>query len=303
LLLMAKSEALEIRTLRANELPAVHELVLDAFAVYPVPMRPTLAQLEALLARRGADWSVSFGAFHEGKLVGAAMTAVDEWPALHMGAYAVITAVRHGWQGRGVLTAMFEWLSLALDRRRVTQMQLEVLIDNPRARRAYERLGFDSERHLFCFELPLLERPQRFREQLSFDVFEAEAAVAAQDRHASLWTSFWSLTPAWTGSTWTVKRTESRVVFEAKWDGELVGYAIVEPHSGELLQLAVSAKHRRKGIGTELIRACQERADRPTLKVLNVDDSADQGVTIAFLRRLGGEMTAVQLELVLHRIS
>src|SRR5690606_30261272 len=173
---MAKPAALEIRTLRSTEVAAVHELVLDAFAVYPVPIRPTLAQFESMLARRGADWSVSFGAFRDGTLVGATLTAIDEWPALHMGAYNVISAVREGWQGRGVLTALFEWLSLALDRRQVTQMQLEVLIDNPAARRSYERLGFDSERHLFCFELPRLERPQRFREQLGFNVYEGPAA-------------------------------------------------------------------------------------------------------------------------------
>lgn len=301
---MSKSAAaLEIRTLRANELPAVHELVLDAFAEYPVPMQPTLAQFESMLIRRGADWTVSFGAFESDRLIGAAIIAIDEWPALHTGAYALLTAVRQGWQGRGVLTALFEWLSLALDRRGVTQMQLEVLIDNPRARRSYERLGFDSERHLFCYELPRLERAQRFREQLGFDVFEGQAATEVQERHASLWASFWTITPAWTGSTWTVKRTESRVVFEATWNGELVGYAIVEPCSGELLQLAVSPDHRRKGIGTELVRACQERADRPTLRVLNVDDSGDRGVTVAFLRRLGATLTAVQLELVAHRIA
>jgi GNAT superfamily N-acetyltransferase len=295
--------ALEIRTLRASELPLVHELVLDAFAVYPVPMRPTLAQFEAMLRRRGADWSVSFGAFHEGTLVGAAMTAIDEWPALHTGAYAVITAVRQGWQGRGVLTALFEWLSLALDRRQVTHMQLEVLIDNPRARRAYERFGFDTERHLFCFELPRLTRPQRFREQLGFAVFEGEAAVAAQNQRGDVWTSFWSLLPAWTASTWTVQRTRSRLVFEARWEDELCGYAVLEPKTAELMQIAVAPDHRNKGIATELIRACQQHIRGPALRVLNVDDGADRGVTIAALRRLGATMTAVQLELVLHRIS
>jgi ribosomal protein S18 acetylase RimI-like enzyme len=278
-------------------------LVLDAFAVYPVPLELTRAEFEAMLARRGADWSVSFGAFRDGLLVGATLTAIDEWPALDMGAYNVISAVRRGWQGRGVLSALFEWLSLALDRRGVTRMQLEVLIDNPHARRTYERLGFDTERHLFCFELPRLERPQRFREQLGFNVFEGQHASEAQARHESLWASFWSLTPAWTGSSWTVKRTDSRVVLEASWNREVVGYAVLEPHSGELLQLAVSAEHRRKGIGMELVRACQERADRPMLRILNVDDGGDRGVMIAFLRELGAVMTAVQLELVLHRIA
>ncbi len=300
---MAKPEALEIRTLRAAELPAVHELMLDAFAVYPIPIRLSLAEFEALLTRRGVDWGASFGAFQDGRLIGVIMTAIDDWPALHIGAYAIVTGVRRGWQGRGVLSAMFEWLSLALDRRGVTQMLLEVLIDNPQARRAYERFGFDSERHLFCFELPLIERPQRFCEELSFAVFAGEDAVDVHARHAGLWPSFWSLTPAWTGSSWTVKRTATRVVTEASWDGVLVGYAVVEPRTGELLQLAVDGKHRRRGIGTELIRASQQHADRPTLRILNVDDGGDRGVTIAFLRALGAQLTAVQLELVLHRIS
>jgi GNAT superfamily N-acetyltransferase len=300
---MAKALALEIRALRETELPQVHELVLHAFAVYPVPMQPSIEQLASLLERRGVDWASSFGAFHEDRLVGVTMTAVDEWPALHTGAYAIITAVRRGWQGKGVLTALFEWLSLALDRREVTQMQLEVLIDNPRARRAYERLGFDAERHLFCFELPRLTQPQRFREQLSFDVFEGEAADEAQTARGEVWHSFWSLLPAWTGSTWTIKRTRSRLVFEARWADEVCGYAVLEPESAELMQIAVAPDHRRKGIATELIRACQQRVRGPALRILNVDDGADRGVTIAALRRLGANMTAVQLEMVLHRIS
>jgi GNAT superfamily N-acetyltransferase len=300
---MAKALALEIRALRESELPHIHGLVLDAFAVYPVPMQPSLEQLTSMLERRGVDWPSSFGAFNGEQLVGVIMTAIDEWPALHTGAYAILTAVRQGWQGKGVLTALFEWLSLALDRQQVTHMQLEVLIDNPRARRAYERLGFDTERHLFCFELPRLTRPQRFREQLGFEVFEGEAATSVQNQRGEIWTSFWSLMPAWTGSTWTVQRTSSRLVFEARWEGEVCGYAVLDPKSTELMQIAVAPDHRNKGIATELIRACQQHIRGPALRVINVDDSADRGVTIACLRRLGATMTAVQLELVLHRIS
>jgi ribosomal protein S18 acetylase RimI-like enzyme len=300
---MAKALALEIRTLRDSELLQVHDLVLDAFAVYPVPMQPTLEQLESMLERRGIDWASSFGAFSDGRLIGATLTAVDEWPAIHMGGYAIITAVRMGWQGQGVLSALFEWLSLALDRREVTQMQLEVLIDNARARRAYERLGFDAERHLFCFELPRLSRPQRFQEKLGFEVHEGEAAVAAEAARGELWTSFWSLTPAWTGSSWTVKRSKTRVVFEARWDQDVCGYAVLVPETAELVQIAVAPEYRRRGIATELIRACHQRVHGPALRVLNVDDGADRGVTIACLRSLGGTMSAVQLEMVLHRVS
>jgi GNAT superfamily N-acetyltransferase len=300
---MAKATALEIRTLRDSELPLVHALVLDAFAIYPVPMSPTQSQLGAMFERRGVDWSVSFGAFHDGELVGVTMTAIDEWPALHTGAYAVLTAVRRGWQGKGVLTALFEWLNLALDRRDVTQMQLEVLIDNPRARRAYERLGFEPERHLFCFELPRVDRPQRFQEQLSFSIFQGNDADEVQAARGEVWASFWSLLPAWTGSTWTVRRTHTRMIYEARWDDEICGYAVLEPGTAELMQLAVAPEHRRKGIATELIRACQREIRGPALRILNVDDSADRGVTIAALRRLGASMTAVQLELVMHRVG
>ena len=300
---MGRGPALEIRTLRADELPLVHDLVLDAFRVYPVPMQPTLEQLGKMLERRGVDWGSSFGAFNEGKLIGVTMTAVDEWPALHTGAYAVLSAVRRGWKGKGVLTGLFEWLGLALDQREVTQMQLEVLIDNPRARRAYERLGFDAERHLFCFEIPRLTKPQRFTEQLAFTVLEGETLLDAERQRGAVWSGFWSITPAWTGSTWTVRRTDNRVVYEARWEDEVCGYAVIEPDSAELLQLAIAPDHRRKGIATELIRAAQKGIRGPSLRVINVDGSGDRGVTIAFLRGLGGIMTAVQLEMVLHRLS
>lgn len=300
---MARGPALEIRSLRGDELPLVHDLVLDAFRIYPVPMQPTLRQLGNMLQRRGVDWSASFGAFDKGRLIGVTLTAIDEWPALHTGAYAVLTAVRRGWKGKGVLTGLFEWLSLAMDQRDVTQMQLEVLIDNPRARRAYERLGFDAERHLFCFDLPRLTKPQRFTEQLAFTVLEGEALRSAEEQRSAVWSGFWSITPAWTGSTWTVRRTDSRVVYEARWNDEVCGYAVLVPETAELLQLAVAPDHRRKGIATELVRAAQQRVRGPSLRILNVDGSGDRGVSVAFLRGLGGIMTAVQLEMVLHRLS
>ena len=299
---MVSALALEIRTLRASELPQVHDLVLNAFAVYPVPMQPSLEQLQAMLERRGVDWTASFGAFENGLLVGAALVAVDEWP-VNIGAYAILTAVRREWHGKGVLSGLFEWTKLALGPRGVTRMQLEVLIDNPRARRAYERLGFDTERHLFCFDLPRLDRPQRFTEELGFAVFEGEAAADAEAQRGELWTSFWTLTPAWTGSMWTVRRAAQRVVIEARWQDEVCAYAVVDPESKELLQIAVDAEHRRKGIGTELIRACHQHVRGPSLRVLNVDDGPDRGVAIAWLRELGASLIAVQLEMVLHHVS
>ena len=289
--------------MRDDELPLVHDLVLDAFALYPIPMRPSLAQLGAMLERRGVEWSASFGAFHKGELVGVTLTAIDEWPVDHVGAYAVLAGVRRGWQGQGVLTGLFEWLSLALDRRAVTQMQLEVLIDNPRARRVYERLGFDVERHLFCFELPRLTRPQRFTEQLSFEAFTGEALAKVEAERGQIWAEFWTLMPAWTNSTWTVRRTENRVLWEARWSDEVCGYAVLEPDNAELLQIAIAPEHRRKGIATELVRAAQRQIRGPTIRILNVEDRGDRGVTIAWLRSLGATMTAVQLEMVLHRIS
>nr|WP_255216280.1 GNAT family N-acetyltransferase [Pseudenhygromyxa sp. WMMC2535] len=255
-----------------------------------------------MLERRGVDWSASFGAFHEGKLIGAITTAIDEWPAEHIGAYGALTAVRRGSQRRGVLTALFDWLKLALDHREVTQMQIEVRFDDPRARAAYERLGFDVDRHLFCFELPRLQRAQRFIEELRFEVHLGPEAGAAQDRNGALWASFWTLLPAWGGSTWTVARTPGRVAIEALWLDEVVGYAVLEPEAGELMQLAVREDLRRRGIGTELVRACQEAARRPTLTIDKVDDGDDRGVSVAFFRALGAKLSSVQLEMVLNRV-
>ena len=299
---MDQSPGLEIRALRDSDLGSVHELVHDASAIYPLPITPSVEELERIFARRGVDWGASFGAFLDGRLVAVIMTAVDPWPAAHTGAYGVLTAVRKGAQDRGVLSALFDWLKIALERREVTHMQIEALVDDPRARTAYERLGFDGERHLFCFDLPGLSRPQRFIEELSFEVHEGPLALAAQESRGSLWSSFWSLTPAWASSNLTVARTQGLVIFEAAWQGELAGYAALEPDGCELMQLAVREDMRRRGIGTELIRACQQRAWRPTLTVASVDDRDDLGVTICFLRSLGAKLTAVQIEMVLERI-
>ena len=295
---MASTLDLEIRPLRASEVTAIHELVLDAFTDYPVPMQPSREQFAGLLAQRGIDWAASLGAFtRHGELIAASLTALESHGS-ELRAYAILHAVRRDWQGRGVLGELFNWLELVLGQRKVARMQLEVLVDNPPARRSYQRLGFETTRHLLCMHLPPLRRAPRLLEPLTFEQREGGTIAETLGERSSVWASWWSLVPAWTNSLETVARSSGTVLVEASWGGQPCGYALVRPDSGELVQIAVDPELRRRGIGTELVRAAQAAARKSRLRVINVDDSDDDGATVAFFRRLGGELFAVQLEMM-----
>ena len=80
--------------------------------------------------------------------------------------------------------------------------------------------------------------------------------------------------------------------------GDERGAVVVFPGSADLPLLAVARDHRRRGLGTRLLRAAAARASRP-LRILNIDSRAE-GVA-AFLAAAGAVPLAGQLEMVRER--
>ncbi|WP_421920401.1 GNAT family N-acetyltransferase [Marinifilum sp.] len=83
-------------------------------------------------------------------------------------------------------------------------------------------------------------------------------------------------------------------------NGKLIGYGISELNSGDITQLAVYAKERRKGVATELFKALLELIPCTSVKVINTirkDEATKQ-----FLNSFGLEACGSQYEMILPLI-
>ncbi|PRQ05530.1 GNAT family N-acetyltransferase [Enhygromyxa salina] len=272
----------ELRSLSEADLEGIHAATLDAFAVYPIPMQPSLAALQLMLHRRGVVWPLSLGAFKGAELVGYTLSARSG-----RSAYDLMTGVRRAAQGGGLVGALFGALWPRLRAEGIERMTLEVIDTNDRAVRAYARLGFVRARRLICLKWP----------EPKVTVTRAVPAGLELVETATLdwptWSAWWDFQPAWPGGIETVERSEPRVVLEARIGDQVRGVAIA--CGSDVLQIAIAPDQRRRGIASALLHELQRRSADP-LRVLNVDARAI--AALACLRHCGARPLIDQWEMI-----
>jgi len=167
---------------------------------------------------------------------------------------------------------------------------LEVLKENEKAISIYRKTGFAVSREVNYYvtpvkDIPVPETDHSQVERISFD------EIRVQDP-----AQFTDFLPTWQNSLDAVARdTENYLFFGVHQDKKLAGYAIFDPVSGDLSQLAVARPHRGKGIGTALFAEALRSDRNEVLKVLNVESNSPALNT--FLSKMGMELKGQQYEM------
>lgn len=300
------------RLLAAGDLPEIHRTFLAAFADYAIRKRVALGELERLMVRRGVWYELSVGAFDGGEMVAVMATGLGTWQGKKT-AYDVFTGVTPPYRGQGIAGGLFEHCRPALARQGARQLLLEVIQDNEPAVKAYRRTGFEVTRELICFELP----PQG-RAALAASASRAASAPGAANASGAAeveihpftlpdegaFRDAWSWEPSWQNSLDSLERSLDEVLYFGAFEadgsggGVMVGYAAVEPATGDLAQLAVVPSHRRRGIGTRLLAAAAAVVSgEATLRMINVDGEAHPD--LAFYPARGAREFTRQYEMVM----
>lgn len=85
---------------------------------------------------------------------------------------------------------------------------------------------------------------------------------------------FWDFRPSWQNTFESIGRGNENFITLGAFTGEnLLGYALFDPASGDVSQLAVHRSHRRKGIGTAIIAELASQNLHTHLKLINTDIS------------------------------
>ena len=276
------------RLLSSADLSSLYDCFLIAFSDYQVDMRMPLEQFQQRLTRDGICLDISAGAFDGDRMIGFCLNALGDWrgkSTAYDGGSAVIPAYRK----RGIATEMFAFLEPKLQEIGVVQYLLEVLTSNVPAATLYSKLGFVETRRLAVF------RSQEGTRGTKGTTVIKEATVRPIEQPDwQLFQTFWDGYPAWQNSIAAVERAAGdRKIIGAFIDDECAGYGIVFTPTMNLMQLAVSPKHRRHGIGSAILASLE--SNEP-LKINNIDK--DQNATLAFYEANGYKQVLEQYEIM-----
>lgn len=296
----------EFRTLDSESPARRYAAFMEAFSDYSVPVAWSEAEFDAANARRGADWSLSLGAYEGGRLVGFVMSGSGEWGG-RKAAYDMGTGVVPSARGSGLAGLLAERLKGLLAERGVGLYLLEVIRDNAPALKTYERAGFRKTRDFECSEGTFVDPGKAPPEGVAVGelaAFPRAEAAAMRD---------WE--PSWQNSDASVARNPTPLVILGAREasapggagsgapgaagaaaGRLLGYAVASP-SGTIWQLAVAREARRRGIGTALLRGLAARTGG-ALRYINAQ--SDDAGTRTLLARSGIREDVGQYEMTLE---
>lgn len=149
---------LELRALKPSDLEAIVFGILIAFDGYFVTMPTEISYWEQRFKRARLCHEASFGYFEGENLVAFILHGVDHYKGAHT-AFNIGTGVAPKFRGHQLVDRLYEAALPVLKRLQVQQIGLDVIQENARAIRVYERLGFQKARSYHCFAANL-QRPE-----------------------------------------------------------------------------------------------------------------------------------------------
>jgi ribosomal protein S18 acetylase RimI-like enzyme len=276
---------MEIKSLENVNLNDLLDVINLSFSDYIVPFSLTLEQLQSKINAEGIKLDLSIGVYGEDKLVGFMLHALNTANTEFI-AYNAATGVIPDYRGKGLVGKMYDVLVPKLEKLGVKQMVLEVIEGNHPAIRVYEKMGYTIHRKLDCF-------------RGSVPALDINSKVVIKNLPAPEWElfkSFWDIEPSWQNDVMTVNNSiASSQILGAYINDVLVGYAIYNPTSRKINQVAVSPDYRRKGIGTSLCNHISNAVDQNELLVYNVQNSSVEAK--GFIKNLNIPYTISQFEM------
>ena len=270
------------RILSDDDFDSLHECFLLAFSDYEVDMRVSREQFRQRITRDGVRLDLTAAAFDGERMIGFCLNGLGQWQGKTT-AYDGGMAIIPGHRGRGIAKELLQFVELKLKQEGVRQYLLEVLTSNVPAATLYRNHGFVETRRL-----AVLRSSTPMGGSKDFSVKRIEQP------DWQLFRTFWDGYPSWQNSIDAVDRVANeRTILGAFVNDECVGYGVTFVPTANLMQLAVSPKHRRKGVGSAIL-ASLETAE--PLKINNIDE--DLKGALAFYEYNGYKQVLAQYEMI-----
>ena len=263
-----------IKSLANHSIETLYGAFSDAFRDYEITLNQ--AELQKMIHRRGFDAALSFGAFDGDRLVSFTFNGIGLFNGVKT-AYDTGTGTLADYRGQGLAAQVFTESIPHLVAAGVKQYLLEVLQRNTSAVSVYTKQGFAVSREFNYFVQDVAEVKLNVKALPDgYSVREVSLSEIALPNDC------WDFSPSWQNSFESINRNPSDFMVIGAFKGNsLVGYGIIEPSSGDITQIAVNGLHRRRGVGSAILKELVERNACDHIKVINTEISCE-GIT-AFL--------------------
>lgn len=170
----------------------------------------------------------------------------------------------------------------------IEQCMLEVITTNEPALKNYEALGFNVNRIFDCFRGAVKPVVKPLKGKITIRNIAAFDLVTIK--------SFGEELPSWQNSLAGANRNQANNRQLGVYiNEELVGYGIVQPTRGRIIQFAIAEAQRRQGLGHRLLWEMSRLSQTP-LSIMNVDQAYSG--TNKFLKAVGLVQTISQFEMI-----
>ncbi|MCK4699947.1 MAG: GNAT family N-acetyltransferase [Bacteroidales bacterium] len=259
-----------IKQLNGISIEVIYEAFIKAFADYVEPFNLTFQQLKYMIERRGCNLNLSFGAFNGDELVGFTLNGIGEWNG-KLTAYDTGTGIIKEFRKRGIATKMFNASLPVLRDNHITQYLLEVIRTNQPAFNLYRKSGFEVTRE-FNYYISSKDKIEIQESKLNNEFYIKEIDNPNWD----LLKTVWDFVPSWQNSIDSINRKNEYFKILGIFDKDhIAGYGIIEKDTGDIPQLGIDKKYRRKGLATTLLHRLPQYSESDEIKIINTCASYD----------------------------
>jgi len=267
-----------VRHLGHTDFNTIMVCFLSAFENYFVKMPTDYNYYKQRWKAAKVNFNLSYGMFDDDKLVGFIINAIDERQGEHI-AFNTGTGVIPEYRGRKIVKAIYEHAIPNLRNNGITKSVLEVIIENHKAIKAYEGVGFEICKTYKCFGGELLATESQVRvEETPFHKVSWER-MPNQDKYS------------WDFHYKCLKDGNSRY-YNVYSDNKVESFFAINP-DGTINQLEVL--NAKKENWERLLSAVQSISNQ--VRIINVDDRLV--VKLAALENAGLKNTVNQYEMEL----
>ncbi|MCD8044523.1 MAG: GNAT family N-acetyltransferase [Tannerellaceae bacterium] len=279
---------MEIKSLANIDFNTIFNGFSRAFADYE--MQLNRVQLEAMLKRRGFNPDLSFAAFEGDQIIAFTLNGTGYFNGIPT-AYDTGTGTLKEYRGQGLATKIFEYSIPYLKKNHIRQYLLEVLQHNTKAVSVYRNLGFEVSREFNYFR-------QKNEEIRNYSITDFVCTIESIEiKETDSVAGFWDFYPSWQNSFESIGRSAEEFVTLGAFTGnKLIGYAVFEPTSGDITQIAVDKQYRRKGVASLLLKEMAGNNKNDSVKVINTDITC-ASIT-QFLQAKNIELKGQQFEMI-----
>lgn len=142
---------MQIKNLSNTDLEEIVFAILISFEGYFVSMPSDNEYWAKRYKSARVDYSLSFGMFDGENLIGFIIHGIDEREGI-LTAFNTGTGVAPSYRGQAIVDQLYKYAFPILKERGIQKCALEVVQENARAIRVYERIGFNRTKDYRCFK-------------------------------------------------------------------------------------------------------------------------------------------------------